>query len=117
MPESESLVIGRVVRLIQRGELVKAVDELRVLQERVMRGVHRNPPLAISRHGRKRHYQSEVVGELSREVHAILYRHIEDGRQYRHDFEHRTSLLTLFDGQRSDVLITSPDGFPIWQDF
>lgn len=116
-PESESLVIGRVIRMITHGRLEDAITELRNLQEQVAKGLHRNPPLGIRNHSRKRHYQSTIVGELSREAHAILYRHVEDGKQYRHDFENPTSLLTLFDGQRNDVLITSPVGWPIWQDF
>jgi hypothetical protein len=116
-PESESLVLGRVIRMLNRGAIAEAIDQLRNLQEQAAKGHHRNPPLTIHRHSRRRHYQSTIVGELSHEAHAILYRHVEDGRQYRHDFVNPTSLLTLFDGERNDVLITSPDGWPIWQDF
>jgi hypothetical protein len=127
---SESLEIGALIRMLERAKQVWGTGEshriiedvqsrLRGLQNQALRGVHRNPPaLAISRQEtRRKHYQSQVVGVLSRDAHAVLYKHIEDGRRYRHDFEHRTSLLTLFDGQKNDVLITSPDGFPIWQDF
>lgn len=117
-PESESLVIGRVIRLINRGALVEAVAELRELQERAAKGHHRNPPLTRGRRllGHS-NYTAHRAGLMSKEVHAILYRHIEDGEQYRHDFDHSTSLIALRHGDANDVLITSPDGFPIWQDF
>lgn len=110
-------MLDRAKRAWGTGESHAIIEDvqqrLRDLQERAM---HRNPP-AITRAGQKRNYQSQVVGTLSREVHAVLYRHIEDGKQYRHDFERPTSMLTLFDGERNDVLITSPDGSPVWQDF
>lgn len=113
-------MIGRAIRMIQRGELAAAITTLRGVQEQLARR-HSNPPddevLGISRYGRKQQYCSQAVGEISREAHAILYRHVEDGKQYRHDFERPTSLVTLFDGDTNDVLITSPDGSPIWQDF
>jgi hypothetical protein len=116
-PESESLVIGRIIRMLNRGSIVEAIQELRNLQEQAAKGHHRNPPLGI-RHARpKQHYQSQVVGTLSKELHLIRYRHAEDGRQYEHEFVNPTSVLALFDGEKHDILITSPDGWPIWQDF
>lgn len=117
-PESESLVIGRIIRMLNRGAIAEAISELRELQERAAKGHHRNPPM---RRGRRivehSNYSAQRVGLMSQEVHAVLYRHIEDGKQYRHDFEHETSLIALLHGEANDVLITSPDGFPIWQEF
>lgn len=117
-PESESLVIGRIIRMIGRGALEQAIIELRELQERAAKGHHRNPPMRRGRRMTPTHYSSQKVGVMSNEVHAILYRHIEDGRQYRHNFENPTSMISLLRGDDTkDVLITSPDGFPIWQEF
>jgi len=76
-----------------------------------------NPPLRLGRKYRDIHGPVRLVGEISGEVDAILYRHANDGKHYRHDFEHSTSLLAIQRGEYRDVLITSPDGNAIWQDF
>jgi len=54
---------------------------------------------------------------ISDEAHAILYRHAEDGKPYRHDFERPTHLVAVERNGKKDVLITSADNAPIWQDF
>lgn len=116
-PVSESLTIGRVIRLIGKGQLTEAVSILRELQEQAAKGHHRNPPIRARRR-MHRHFESEIVDIMSQEVHAILYRHSADGKQYRHDFINPTSMMALRNERgRSDILITSPDGFPIWQEF
>lgn len=84
----------------------------------------RNPPLILlsnppMRYGGSRggHGPLKFLDLISDECHAILYRHIEDGKPYRHDFERPTQLVAVERNGKKDVLITSEDGAPIWQDF
>ena len=127
VPQSESAVLGRIMRLVASGNAMAAIAALRALQDQVMHGYHRNnpaqlvvygnPPLLISRKYGDLRGPIRLSGAISGEVHAILYKHIEDGKPYRHDFEHPTSMLAVERAGRKDVLITSPEGDPIWQDF
>ena len=128
MSRSESMELGSVIRLLDKAKrtwgsgdshalIEEAQRKLRELQEQAIRGYHRNPPMRRGRRIAERNYSARKVGLMSTEVHAVLYRHIEDGKQYRHDFAHETSLIALLHGEANDVLITSPDGFPIWQEF
>lgn len=143
---SESETLGRVVQDLRaaitdvRGghaehalaALRRCIDTLMLLQRQAQRGYHRNPGLVIygnpprgklqvARYmgkgsvGTRRGW--EVEGVISEEVHAITYVHHDDGKPYKHDFVNPTTLLAITRGDRKDVLITSPDGFPIWQDF
>ena len=77
-----------------------------------------NPPVRMHRFikGVEGH-EVDVEGIISTEAHAILYRHFEDGKPYRHDFEHPTTLMAVDINGRKCVVIESPDGNPIWQDF
>lgn len=111
--------LGRVIRQLEKAKrtwgmgdsfamIDSAITELRELQDHCMR-YRGNPPHPI------RGYKTGDI--ISNEAHAILYRHAEDGKQYRHDFVNPTSLVALSRSGRHDVLITSPDGFPIWQEF
>jgi hypothetical protein len=103
----------------------KALRDLQALHAQVSSGYHRNPhmmilsnpPLALARKYGDLHGPIRVVGEISGEAHAILYRHKDDRKPYEHAFEHPTSLLAITRAGHKDVLITSPDGSPIWQDF
>lgn len=76
-----------------------------------------NPPFKLSHKYRNMSGPIKLVGEISGEVHAILYRHSDDSEPYRHDFEHDTTMLAVERAGKCDLLITSPDGHPIWQDF
>ena len=84
----------------------------------------RNPPLILLsnppmkyRGSQSGHGPLKFLDLISDECHAILYRHIEDGKPYRHDFERPTQLVAVERNGKKDVLITSEDGAPIWQDF
>lgn len=105
---------------------------VRTLLNQVSRGYHQNPGLVIYGNppGRKllrveepmgrgsfARREWEIAGVISREVHAITYVHDTDGKPYKHDFENPTTLLAIRRGSKKDVLITSEDGFPIWQEF
>lgn len=96
---------------------------LRTLREQVSQGYHRNGALMI--YGNPPRRKRLVLdgepftadGEISREAHAILYRHIDDGKPYKHDFETPVSLVAgEIAGQRV-VVIVSPDGKPVWGNF
>lgn len=69
------------------------------------RRARRNPALAIlANPGRT----------LSREVHSLAYRHTEDGKAYRHDFEGPVNARLNRDGS---VTLRHRDGKRIWDDF
>jgi hypothetical protein len=117
------LEIGSIIRLIQRGSFAEAVSRLQAVQDTMAkRGhnpplvvAHKNPPMNLKR--RIETGSSRIKGLMSEEVHAILYRHADDSELYRHDFENPTLMLAVERAGQRDILITSPDGFPIWQDF
>ena len=101
------------------------IHRLDALAGQAKRGVHRNPPLVFNGNPPMR-VQSGMgiqlaplvdVGEISHEAHAILYRHLDDGKTYRHDFERPTWLLAVKRAGQHEVLIASPRGDPIWQEF
>lgn len=136
IPESESGVLDAIIPKLKRvagergvnewahRELWDVIHQLTALREQVAAGYHRNPNMmilsnppmrAVARYGAM--HGLKVVGEISGEAHAILYRHKDDRKPYEHEFEHPTSLLAVERAGRKDVLITSPDGSPIWQDF
>lgn len=138
-PLSESGTLARVIedlriiqgdpRVVHTARLNRAIDLLTVLKEQAAHGYHRNyhrnplmqvlsnPPLGLARKYGDLRGPIRVVGEISGEAHAILYRHAEDRKPYKHEFEHPTSLIAVERAGRKDVVITSPDGHPIWQDF
>jgi hypothetical protein len=137
-PRSESDTLQTAIRqlqdvrtFIQQGQRTWAVEELEevmYLLESLMgqakRGVHRNPPLILLsnppmqyRGPRGGHGPLKFLDVISEEAHAILYRHAEDGKPYRHDFERPTHLIAVERNGKHDVLITSADNEPIWQDF
>jgi len=109
------------------GLLMDAKSYLNELQAKVhSQGVHRrrNPPLILLSNppmrykgSRSGHGSLKFLDLISDEAHAILYRHIEDGKPYRHDFERPTQLVAIERNGKKDVLITSEDDSPIWQDF
>lgn len=60
---------------------------------------------------------STVVGRMSRDVHAILYTHEDDGEDYEHPFDEGVEMLAIQrpDGAR-DILVRGIDGQPMWDD-
>lgn len=69
----------------------------------------RNPPLVAFANPRRR-----VVAKLSRRVYAIQYRHVEDGKNYTHDFKTGVCMELLADGS---VRIYHMGGKPLFGDF
>jgi hypothetical protein len=80
--------------------------------------IYGNPPIARAR---MRRYDPgaaiQIVEEVSVEVHYLGYKHRGDGKLYEHKFELPTSMLAVLRHDRHDVLLSSPDGNPIWQEF
>lgn len=114
----------------RKGWAIEELDECRVmlgaLRGQALQGIHRNPPLIVLSNPPVRTHrfikgveghEVDVEGIISTEAHAILYRHFEDGKPYRHDFEHPTTLMAVDINDRKCVVIESPEGNPIWQDF
>lgn len=64
----------------------------------------RNPPLVV--------YGANPPGTIGEDVHAVYYRHAEDGQFYVHEFEGGVELEALPDGT---VLLHGPD--PLWEEF
>lgn len=67
-------------------------------------GFRANPPLMV--------YGPNPPGPIAEEVHAVYYRHAQDGQLYVHEFEGGVGLEALPDGT---VLIHGDD--PLWEDF
>lgn len=122
-----AIVKGKPGLHVVHHHLVDALAYLYELQAK-MEGIasprKKNPPLILlsnppMRYGGSRggHGPLKFLDLISDECHAILYRHIEDGKPYRHDFERPTQLVAVERNGKKDVLITSEDGAPIWQDF
>jgi hypothetical protein len=121
-------VIAELSAMRGRGccrELGAIIGNLRALERQVGEGYHKNPALVIYGNppfpARLRQYDPsapiQVVSEVSVEVHALAYKHARDGKLYQHDFEEPTSMLAVLRHGRHDVLLSSPDGNPIWQEF
>lgn len=94
-----------------------------MMARQLERGVHKNPPLVlVTNPPSDRHkfvgMRITLVGQLSQDVHSVAYTHIDDGVDYRHDFERRTDLLAgeTPSGQRVLVLL-NPDGMAVWDRF
>jgi hypothetical protein len=108
-------------------------QEARALLEQVARGVHinprrnppllivGNPPLQLSRRGRDRIYSGDgplrFEEQMSSEVHSLAYRHSEDDKLYKHEFEKPTEMWAVKRGDKKDILLTSFGAAPLWQDF
>jgi hypothetical protein len=73
------------------------------------RRVARKNPLAVSR---TRKTNGAVW--LSREVYLIAYRHVEDGKDYKHDFGPGVCMQVNPDGS---VLLYHKNGKPLWDTF
>jgi len=70
------------------------------------RKARRNPPLAVLFNPRGK--------VLSREVHSLAYRHDDDGKAYRHDFEGPVKAQLNGDGS---VTLRSAKGRTLWKDY
>lgn len=77
------------------------------LQSQVSAGYHRNPYTPF-----------RVVGVLGKAVHTIAYKHAKDHKLYKHDFNgENAEVLAVERHGKRELLITSPDGLPLWDEF
>ena len=124
-PQSESVVLRRVIRKLsnvadalgqregtydmqlQRRYLAQVMDDLSALEEQVREGYHRNPYTPF-----------RIVGVIGRNVHFIAYEHDKDGKMYKHEFKGgNAEVLAVERHGKRELLITSPNGSPLWDEF
>jgi hypothetical protein len=125
-PKSESAELTRALDMceelrvqIQRDNMMQAQSLLsRVeiilsrLRSQVAGGYHENPSSS-------RMYEPfKIIGPLGRDVHVIAYKHAKDGKNYKHDFQRGSAeILAVERHGKKELLITSPDGVPLWDEF
>lgn len=63
---------------------------------------------------RARHNPATGGRVFSREVHALSYRHADDGVPYKHTFAKGVTMAGASDGS---VVLYRPDGKPVWDDY
>ena len=75
-------------------------------------GYHANPSSS-------RMYEPfKIIGVIGTDVHHIAYKHVNDGKLYKHDFKRGSAEVIAVErhGKR-ELLVTSPDGVPLWEEF
>lgn len=111
-PRSESREIARAMTAIQNGDTSRALAILKRLHEQVEEGYHANPSSS-------RMYEPfKIIGVIGTDVHHIAYKHVNDGKLYKHDFQRGSAEVIAVErhGKR-ELLVTSPDGVPLWEEF
>lgn len=123
VPRSESAELDRVMALLKPllGEhtdedanetLGEALEILERLRKQVSGGYHRNPAGSVLRG------PIEIAGILSHDLRSVAYRHAKDSKLYKHDFERNSAeVLALIRNGKRDLLLSSPDGIPLWDEF
>lgn len=128
VPESESRVLSEILHIARQLRAPRNSDSVRdkaarlmeladSLREQVKEGYHRNPASQKPKMGSVLVGPMVVHRVMSRNVHDIRYTHATDGDDYEHVFERPTLALAIERGGYRDVLLTAPDGAPIWEDF
>ncbi len=96
------------------------------MRDQVAKGIHRNPPIVL--YGNPpagRRYVTPYPGQMSatllarvsERVYELRYRHIENGKDYRHQFAAGVELDVIDrDGVR-DLLLTHQEGKPLGAEF
>lgn len=138
VPRSESEALGMVEELVaqlfdllntghtrrvrheMQGRLYDINKIVRTLRERAREGIHVNPPLLVwgpnpPRRGRWMPFWRDDL--LSERAYALAYRHVEDGKDYKHDFASGVDVVTGDLGGTRAILLYRPDGKPLWKDF
>ena len=80
--------------------------------------IYGNPPRQLEIAEKEIAGPFSLGGVISREVHLLAYQHAKDGQDYQHDFESETWMAGVVSKRgRRDVILFSPSGEPLWQDF
>lgn len=90
----------------------EAIRVLQQLRTQVSEGYHRNPSSS-------RVYEPfKIVGTLGRQVESVKYIHEDDGKPYQHDFKGTSAeVLAVERHGKRELLIASPRGVPLWDEF
>lgn len=112
VPRSESAEIDRALESLSDGNVRRAKEILIRLRSQVEEGYHRNPSSS-------RMYEPfRIVGVIGKDVHSVAYKHAKDGKPYKHDFERNSAeVLAVERHGKRELLITSPEGVPLWDEF
>lgn len=120
IPKSESQELLHVIGLLDAVESVsgtdqyriqRAMEKLRDLARQVQAGYHRNPSES------RLHVPFRIVDVLGRAVHEIAYKH-KNGKLYKHDFDGSDAqVLAVIRNGKRELLISSTDGSPLWDEF
>lgn len=115
-PRSEGHVLERnIVRLREMLEhqpnnehLRNVIADLSQLHAQVSAGYHANPANPYT--------PFRIVGEIGDDVHSVAYRHVKDGKLYKHDFKRGSARVIAVErhGKR-EILITGD--VPLWDEF
>ena len=75
-----------------------------------------NPPMRVRRMLPE---GSKFVGQLSREVVRLQYRHADDGKLYEHAFDRKpgVSMFAIEGPDGHAILIVGSEGQSLWEDF
>ena len=76
-----------------------------------------NPPMWVKRMLPK---GSKFIGQLSREVRKMHYRHADDGKLYVHEFDLKPGVsMFAVEGPSGEnaILIVGSEGQSLWEDF
>lgn len=108
-PVSESEALTGIIAHITHGDYRTAMDIAKALREQVGEGYHKNPGV---------YEPFKIVGKMGDDVHSVAYRHVRDRKLYKHDFQRGSAeVLAVIRHGKHDLLITSPDGKPLWDEF
>jgi hypothetical protein len=105
-PVSEGDALTAAIAHVTHGDYRAAVDVMKALRAQVRGGYHHNP-----------YKPFKIVNVLGRSVHSIAYEHAKDGKLYKHDFGNNAEVLAIERHGKRELLITSPDGLPLWDEF
>jgi hypothetical protein len=90
-------------------ELSRLEKILQRLHSQSSEGYHRNPGV---------YTPFRVVGVIGRDVHFIAYQHDKDKKNYKHDFKGgNAEVLAVERHGKRELLITSPTGANLWDEF
>lgn len=94
-----------------RKMVAEAMAILKALHIQVSQGYHRNPSES------RLHVPFRIVDVLGKAVHEIAYKH-KNGKLYKHDFDGSDAqVLAVIRNGKRELLISSVDGSPLWDEF